>query len=96
MRKLIDLPKFIMETMNQVLRQFKRKLRVWNNIMMQKESIAQVSENVEQFDLTKNRTSKNKKNCSTSEKWWINEYVKDYNDTEASAYAIKQIVKMKI
>ena len=56
-----------------------------------KEIIAQVSENVEQFDLAKQDEQKQKRIAAHQRKMnWINEYVKDYNDTEApTAYAVR-------
>lgn len=56
-----------------------------------REIIAQVSENVEQFDLAKQDEQKQKRIAAHQRKMnWINEYVKDYNDTEApTAYAVR-------
>lgn len=56
-----------------------------------REVIAQVSESVEQFDLAKQDEQKQKRIAAHQRKMnWINEYVKDYNDTEApTAYAVR-------
>ena len=56
-----------------------------------KDVIAQVSESVEQFDLAKQDEQKQKRIAAHQRKMnWINEYVKDYNDTEApTAYAVR-------
>lgn len=56
-----------------------------------KDVIAQVSESVEQFDLAKQDEQKQKRIIAHQRKMnWINEYVKDYNDTEApTAYALR-------
>lgn len=56
-----------------------------------KEVVAQVSENVEQFDLAKQDEQKQKRIAAHQRKMkWINEYVKDYNDTEVpTAYALR-------
>ena len=56
-----------------------------------REVIAQVSESVEQFDLAKEDEQKQKRIAAHQRKMnWINEYVKDYNDTEApTAYAVR-------
>ena len=86
--------KFIMETMKSespwaIQKENCERLEQYYDA--KREIIAQVSENVEQFDLAKQDEQKQKRIAAHQRKMnWINEYVKDYNDTEApTAYAVR-------
>lgn len=86
--------KFIMETMQSespwaIQKENCERLEQYYDA--KREIIAQVSENVEQFDLAKQDEQKQKRIAAHQRKMnWINEYVKDYNDTEApTAYTVR-------